>query len=145
MAGDRPYADSLVVTRTVRIVIPFVITYGIFTMLHGTKSVGGGFQGGVVVAAGVVTLAFAFGVAQTQTALGPRVLTVVAAGGIGLIAGVAAASLALGGAFLDATVYAGLSIPGAAVYAVELVEIGIGLTVASVIVMMFFTVARAEP
>lgn len=145
MAGDRSYTDSLVVTRTVRAVVPFVVTYGIFTMLHGTKSVGGGFQGGVVVAAGIITLAFAFGVGQTQAALSPRLLTWVAAGGIALFAFVAAASLALGGTFLDANVYAGLSIPSAAVYAVELVEIGIGVTVASVIVLMFFTIARAEP
>jgi multicomponent Na+:H+ antiporter subunit B len=145
MADDRLYTDSVVVTRTVRAVVPFVITYGIFTMLHGTKSVGGGFQGGVVVAAGVVTLAFAFGVGQTRAALDPRLLAGVAAGGLGLFAVVAAASLALGGAFLDAAVYAGLSIPGAAVYAVELVEVGIGLTVASVIVVMFLTIARAEP
>jgi multicomponent Na+:H+ antiporter subunit B len=145
MAGDRPYTDSLVVTRTVRAVVPFVITYGVFTMLHGTKSVGGGFQGGVVIAAGVVTLAFAFGVDQTEAAVGSRTLAGVAAGGLGLFAVVALVSLALGGAFLDANVYDGLSIPGAAVYAVELVEVGIGLTVASVIVTMFFVVARAEP
>jgi len=144
MTGDRSYTDSPVVTRTVRAVVPFVITYGIFTMFHGTKSVGGGFQGGVVVAAGSILLAFAFGVDQTQAALSPRLLTLVAAGGIGLFALVAAASLALGGAFLDANVYDGLSIPSAAVYAVEMVEIGIGATVASVIVVMFFTIARAE-
>ena len=63
---------------------------------------------------------------------------------IGGIALVAAASLSFGGAFLDANVYDGLSIPSAAVYAVEMVEIGIGVTVASVIVVMFFTIARAE-
>ena len=145
MAGDRPYTDSLVITRTVRAVVPFVFTYGIFTMLHGTKSVGGGFQGGVVVAAGVVTLAFAFGVGQTREAVGSRVLVGLAGGGIVLFAVVAAATLLGGGTFLDVGVYDGLPVPGAAVYAVELVEIGIGVTVASVIVVMFFTVSEAEP
>jgi len=143
--GERPYTDSVVVTQTVRAVVPFVVTYGLFTMLHGTKSVGGGFQGGVVVASGVVTLAFAFGVTQTLAALAPGVLRAVAAGGLLLFAAVAAASLALGGAFLDAGTYARLPVTGAAVYAVELVEIGIGLTVASVISLAFFTLARAEP
>ena len=145
MADDRTYTDSLVVTQTARAIVPFVLTYGIFTMLHGTKSVGGGFQGGVVVAAGVLILAFAFDVGQIQAALDQRLLVRTAAGGIGLFAVVATVSFALGGTFLDTTVYATLSIPDAAVYAVELIEIGIGLTVASVIVTMFLTIARAEP
>jgi multicomponent Na+:H+ antiporter subunit B len=145
VTDDRPYTDSVVVTRTVRAIVPFVVTYGLFTMLHGTKSVGGGFQGGVVVGAGVVTLAFAFGVGQTRRALDSRVLIGGAAAGLVLFAVVAAASLALGGAFLDAGVYAALPVPDAAVYAVELVEIGIGVTVASVVALLFFGIARADP
>lgn len=144
MAGDRPYTDSVVVTKTVRAITPFVLTFGLFTMLHGTKSVGGGFQGGVVVAAAVVTLAFAFGVGQTWRALDARLLVGVAAGGLSLFAAVALASLGLGGAFLDAGVYAGLG-GDAVVYAVELVEIGIGITVASVVSLLFFEIARTEP
>jgi multicomponent Na+:H+ antiporter subunit B len=145
MVDDRLYTDSLVVTRTVRAIIPFVVTYGIFTMLHGTKSVGGGFQGGVVVGAGVVTLAFAFGVDQTSRALNTRVLVGTAASGLVLFALVASVTLVLGGEFLDAGVYRGLPVPKAAVYAVELVEVGIGVTVASVVVLMFFQISRAEP
>jgi multicomponent Na+:H+ antiporter subunit B len=130
---------------TVRAIVPFVLTYGIFTMLHGTKSVGGGFQGGVVVAAGIVTLAFAFGVSQTWRALDSRLLVGAAAGGLALFALVALSSLVFGGSFLDASTYASLPIPTAVVYAVELVEVGIGITVASVIVILFFEIARAEP
>lgn len=144
MSGEAPPSDSPVITRTVRAIVPFVATYGVYTTLHGTTSVGGGFQGGVVVAAGVVTVAFGFGVDRTWRALDARILVGCAGGGIALFAAVALSSLALGGAFLDAGTYAGVPVPKATVYAVELVEVGIGLTVASVVVILFFEIARAE-
>ena len=142
MTGDRRYTDSVVVTKTARAIAPFVLTFGAFTTLHGTTSVGGGFQGGVVIAAAVVTLAFAFGVSQTWRALGPRLLVGGAAGGLALFAAVAAGSIAAGGGFLDPGAFAGL-LPKAVVYAVELIEVGIGLTVASVVVLLFLELAGA--
>jgi multicomponent Na+:H+ antiporter subunit B len=144
MTGDRPYADSVVVTETVRVVVPFVLTFGIFTTLHGTKSVGGGFQGGVVVGAAVVTLAFAFGIRQTRSVLGTEALLWGAAGGLVVFAVVATSSLLLGGTFLDASGYARLPVSKAVVYAVESVEVGIGITVASVIVLLFFRIAGGQ-
>jgi multicomponent Na+:H+ antiporter subunit B len=129
--------DSLLVTVTVRAVTPFVLTFGAFTTLHGTTSVGGGFQGGVVAAAALVTVGFAFGVDQTRRALGPTHLLAGAVGGSLLIAAVALGSLALGGAFLDAGAYGVLPVAKAPVYAVELVEVGIGFTVAAVLGVLF--------
>ncbi|WP_255151425.1 MnhB domain-containing protein [Halorarius halobius] len=128
--------DSVVVTETVRVVAPFVVTFGLFTMFHGTTSVGGGFQGGVLVASAVVTLAFAFGVRETWRALDARLLVGAAGAGVLAFGAVALASLAAGGAFLDVS-----GLPVAPVYAVEAVELGIGVTVASVVVVLFFELA----
>lgn len=141
MTEDRPYTDSPVVTRTVRAVVPFVLTYGAFTMLHGTKSVGGGFQGGVVVSTAVVALGFAFGVDQTARVAGRGAVLALAAGGLTLIGVVAGGSLLLGGGFLDAGAYATVPVADAVVYAVELVEIGIGLAVAGVVATLFFALS----
>ncbi|WP_276259753.1 MnhB domain-containing protein [Haloglomus litoreum] len=132
----RPYRDSVVVAKTVRAVAPFVFTFGLFTMFHGTKSVGGGFQGGVVVAALVVTLAFAFGVEQTWAGLDARALVVVAAAGVLVFGFVALGSLALAGSFLDVTAF-----PGSPAYPIEAVELGIGVAVATVISVVFFELA----
>lgn len=139
-AGD--HTASVVVTATVRAVTPFVVTFGLFTMLHGTTSVGGGFQGGVVVAAAVVTLAFAFGVERTRRAVGTQRSLAGAVVGVGLFAAVAFGSLALGGGFLDVGTYDALGVAKATVYAVELVEVGIGLAVASALSVLFFEISR---
>ena len=69
-----PFTDSPVVTTTVRLLSPFVLTLGLFTLFHGTSSVGGGFQGGVVAAATVITVAFALGLSPTADWIDARVL-----------------------------------------------------------------------
>jgi multicomponent Na+:H+ antiporter subunit B len=127
----RPYTDSVVVTKTVRAVVPFVLTFGLFTLLHGTSSVGGGFQGGVVLGAAVVTLAFGFG-------LDKGLLTGLAVSGVVVFGAVAFAGLALGGSFLRLDAF---PVPKSTVYATELVEVGIGFTVAGVVVVLFFELA----
>jgi multicomponent Na+:H+ antiporter subunit B len=130
--------DSPVVTTTVRLLSPFVLTFALFTLFHGTSSVGGGFQGGVLAAAVVVTLAFAFGVRATSEWLTTgRLLSLVAAApavfGLVAISGIAA-----GGAFLQFDV---LPTPKPSVYATEVIELGIGATVGGVIVVLFVALA----
>lgn len=135
---------SPIVAATARAVAPFLLTLGLFTMLHGTKSVGGGFQGGVVVGSVVVVLAFAFGVDQTREALDSRLLLGGAASGLVVFGVVAVGGLTLGRGFLDVTAYETLGVSNATVYAVEAVEIGIGLSVASVIAILSFEIAGSE-
>ena len=144
MSTQRAYTDSPVVTTTVRLLAPFVLTYGLFTLFHGTKSVGGGFQGGVVAAAMVVTLAFALGIRQTAAWLDRRVLLALVVAGPLVFGVVALAGVLAGGAFLQLDV---LPIPKAVVYGTEAIEIGIGATVAAVVVLLFVRIADgyAEP
>jgi multicomponent Na+:H+ antiporter subunit B len=139
-----PFTDSPVVTTTVRLLAPFVLTYGLFTLFHGTTSVGGGFQGGVVAAATVITVAFALGIRQTAEWLDGRALAALVVAGPLVFGAVALAGVALGGAFLQLDV---LPVPKATVYATEAVEVGIGATVAAVVVVLFVRIADgyAEP
>ena len=132
-------ADSPVVMTTVRLLPPFVLTFALFTLFHGTSSVGGGFQGGVVAASVVVMFAFAFGMQDTAAWLragGLLGLAVAAPIAFGVVA---LAGIASGGAFLQFDL---LPIPKASVYATEAIELGIGATVAAVVVVLFVTLAE---
>ena len=131
--------DSPVVTTTVRLVTPFVFTFGLFTAFHGTSSVGGGFQGGVVVAASVVLVLFTFGLDRTLRWLDTAAITGFAVGGVVVLALVAVAPILFGGPYLDLAAY---PVPKAVVYGVELIELGIGATVATAIVAMVVEVGR---
>ena len=131
---DRPTADSPVVTVTARIVATFVLTFALFTLFHGTSSVGGGFQGGVIAAAAIIILAFGFGVETTSAWLSPRWLLVLVAAGPLAFGVVAFGGILAGGSFLQFDV---LPIPKPSVYATEFIELGIGATVAGVVVSLF--------
>lgn len=133
-----PFTDSPVVTTTVRLLAPFVLTYGLFTLFHGTTSVGGGFQGGVVAAAMVVTVAFALGIRQTVDWLDARALWALVVAGPVVFGVVALAGIAFGGGFLQFDV---LPVAKASVYATEAIEVGIGATVAAVVVVLFVHIA----
>jgi multicomponent Na+:H+ antiporter subunit B len=130
------YRESPVVVTVARLLGPFVVTFGAFVTLHGATSPGGGFQGGVVVAAAVVLLAFAYGIDSVRSWLAGPTLGRLVTGGIGAFLLVAVGSLALGGALLEYTTY-GVDPK----YVGELVEVGIGLTVTGVLVALFTLLA----
>lgn len=46
--------DSVIIRTTSKILIPFVIVFGLYVIINGADSVGGGFQGGAVLAAAFI-------------------------------------------------------------------------------------------
>jgi len=133
-----PYVESPIIMATVRIIAPFVFTFGLFVMFHGADSAGGGFQGGVIVGTVVLMLGIAFGIEVTRDWIGPRIP--VAMIGIGvlvfLLTGIG--SVLLGESFLQYTAY---PVPKASKYGIELVELAIGLIVAGIVTGLFFVIA----
>ncbi|WP_247728466.1 MnhB domain-containing protein [Halovivax limisalsi] len=140
MSIRRPYVESPIIMATVRLVAPFVLTYGLFVTLHGASSPGGGFQGGVIAASVIVMLSFAYGIDPTWEWLDKRVLVGLAAGGIAVFAIVALGPILFGAEFLDLGVYP--YVPDPFKYGIELIEVGIGMTVAGVITILFFALSR---
>ena len=136
----RTYIESEVIMSAVRVVAPFVLTFGLFVTFHGADSPGGGFQGGALVGVVVLMLAFAFGIDPTRRWLGTRIVTVVAALGLVVFAAIGFGSVALGGGFLEYVRYPLLAKPTK--IGIEAVEIGgIALIVAGVIIGLFFLTA----
>ena len=80
------YVESTIIMTTVRAVAPFVFTFGLFVMFHGAESAGGGFQGGALVAAAVLLLAFTFGIESTRAWLASALVrTAIVELGIGAV------------------------------------------------------------
>ncbi|PKM70436.1 MAG: sodium:proton antiporter, partial [Firmicutes bacterium HGW-Firmicutes-18] len=53
--------DDLIVKNITKIVTPFIQLYGIFIILHGHISPGGGFAGGAIIGASLILYTLAFG------------------------------------------------------------------------------------
>ncbi len=137
---DQPYVESVIIMTTVRLVAPFVFTYGLFVMFHGADTPGGGFQGGVIVGSVVVMIGFAFGVQPAREWVANDVVVGLASVGALTFIGIGLGSLLLSGGFLEYRVYAGL-IPHASKYLIELVELSIGAIVGAVVVGLYFVLA----
>ena len=54
--------DSYLVLRVVaKLLMPFILIYGLYVQFHGDFGPGGGFQAGVIFAAGFILYALIFG------------------------------------------------------------------------------------
>ncbi|UCD28574.1 MAG: hypothetical protein JSV03_16075 [Planctomycetota bacterium] len=60
---------SLIVKTITRLVTSFIMLFGIYIVLYGHVSPGGGFAGGVILAAGLILLLLAFGKERTLTVI----------------------------------------------------------------------------
>jgi len=67
---------SIVVKCAADRFLPFVLVFGIYIILFGTVSPGGGFQGGVLVAGGALLLYLGYGVTNAKQAINMEVLRI---------------------------------------------------------------------
>jgi len=73
--------------------ILFILVFGFYIITHGHLTPGGGFQGGAVIASGVVMMIVAFGSNQIKKSLRERHLAVVESSGALIFIGMAFAGL----------------------------------------------------
>lgn len=69
--------------------ILLVLVFGLYIIMHGHETPGGGFQGGAIVASGVALLVVAFGSRDIQKGLKERVLSISVSTGALIFIGVA--------------------------------------------------------
>ena len=135
--GLRHYLVPRVVGR---MVIPFILLFGLYVQFHGDYGPGGGFQAGAIVASSVILYALLEGNAQALRALPMRVLQWLVAGGALLYGAVGVAGMLLGGSFLDYSVLAADPVAGQHL-GILLIELGVGITVTGVLLSVFHAFA----
>jgi multicomponent Na+:H+ antiporter subunit B len=135
------YVESPVIMTTVQLIAPFAMTYGLFLLFHGADTPGGSFQGGAIIGASVLMIAFAFGIDVTREWLRNRTVVALAAGGTAAFAMVGIVPVILGGNFLEYGMYEeafGIK----AKWGLEAIEIlGVAPIVAGVVCGLFFAIA----
>ncbi len=123
-----------------KLLIPAILMFALYVQFHGDFGPGGGFQAGVIFAAGIILYALIFGVEQAKDAVPPWLVRSLVALGILLYASVGVASLLLGGNYLDYSVLAHEPTHGQHI-GILLIEFGVGVTVAAVMVTIFYAFA----
>ncbi len=133
--------DYLVLRVITKLLTPFILLFALYVQFHGDFGPGGGFQAGIIFASGFVLYALTFGVDNAQRILPVGILRTGIAGGLLLYAGVGVATLLLGGNYLDYSVLRHDPVHGQHL-GITLIEFGVGTTVASVMITVFYTFAR---
>lgn len=90
---------NVVVKCGADMMLPFALVFGIYIILFGTVSPGGGFQGGVMVAAAAVLLYLGYGYNTAKNAINTEVLRVGEACGATLYVILGLCGIVLGGLF----------------------------------------------
>ena len=132
-----PYVILRVVAK---LMVPYILLFALYVQFHGDFGPGGGFQAGVIFGAGVILYALIFGLEAARRAAPPALVETLVALGILLYLGVGFAALLRGGRFLEYGVLAHDPVHGQHL-GILLVEFGVGLTVAAVMISIFFSFA----
>jgi multicomponent Na+:H+ antiporter subunit B len=130
----------LVLRVVSKILIPFILVFALYVQFHGDYGPGGGFQAGVLFGAAFILYALIFGLAPARRVFSSRMLAFLVPFGVLLFAGTGIASLLLGSQYLDYDPLLANPIAGQHL-GIFLVELGVGITVAAVMVVVFFAYA----
>lgn len=135
--GRTAIGDQIVLRTVVKVLIPLILLYGIYVQLHGDYGAGGGFQAGVIFAAGFILYDLVFGEGNARLVVPPAWLARLASLGVLLYGGVGMFSLFMGKNLLDYSALASDPVAGQHL-GILLVELGVGITVFSVVLAIFY-------
>ena len=133
--------DSIITQTISRIFTPFIQLFGLYVIMHGHSSPGGGFQGGVILGASFILLGISFGIEKVENILTKRIITIFTSLGVLIYAGVGVTCMVLGANFLD---YSALPVIEPRAMGMLIIEIGVGITVMAVIVLIFHALITFE-
>ncbi|MEQ9560994.1 MAG: Na(+)/H(+) antiporter subunit B, partial [Woeseiaceae bacterium] len=144
-----PQAESeglrhhLVPRVVARLLVPFLVLFGLYVQFHADFGPGGGFQAGALVSAGFILYALVEGESAALRAVSFRALAIMISSGAFLFVAVGIAGILLGGNFLDYSVLLPNPVAGQHL-GILLVELAVGITVTGVLLTIFHTFAARE-
>ncbi len=139
--------NDIIIKSITRLVIPFIQVYGIFIILHGHVSPGGGFAGGALIGTSLVLYTIVFGIDASKRKFSHRVSEYAESGGILFYDFLGLIGLVLTGSFLT-NIEAGFPLgnPGTILSGgmIPLLMVGIGIKVASTFITLFHILIEEE-
>ena len=146
--------DKLVLRVVSKALIPFILLFALYVQFHGDYGPGGGFQAGVIFAAGMVLYGVIFGLSTLREVITPRALEIGVALGVLLYGGVGVLCMVLGadqegvGNFLDYNALGSHAGEGIDAHGQHLgilfVELGVGITVTCAMLAIFYMFAGSS-
>ena len=136
-AADQAMRQAMILRVGSKLFIPLILLFALYVQFHGDFGPGGGFQAGVIFAAAFILYALIYGTAAMHRVAPPARVQVFCALGLLLYIGTGVACLLAGGNFLEYKVLASEATHGEH-YGILLIELGVGITVAAVLIHTFY-------
>lgn len=140
---EKDWEPSISVMDITRRMVPFILMFGIYIILSGHLSAGGGFQGGVVIGAGFIIYTIVFGLEKARRYAPEDILKILNSLGMCIFVSFGFLGIIAGYTFL-ANRTAGIppiGQPGVLLSAGTLlgINIGIGMNVSGAIIRIFYS------
>jgi multicomponent Na+:H+ antiporter subunit B len=135
--------NHLILRVIAKLTIPGILLFALYVQFHGDYGPGGGFQAGVIFGAGFILYGLVYGLENLKRVAPVAVTTSFIAVGVLIFAGVGIASQLLGGNYLDYDVLLADDHAGQHL-GILVVELGVGITVAAVMITIFMTFAGRQ-
>jgi len=135
-----PMSQHIILRVVSKVLIPPIFLFALYVQFHGDYGPGGGFQAGVIFAAAIILYSMIFGLDTARSVISQPLIRLLSAFGVMLYGCVGIVSLLNGHNFLDYSALAHDPLHGQH-YGILLVELGVGITVASVMILIFFNFA----
>ena len=137
--GMKAPTESPIIHIASRGISPVILLIGLYVFFHGHYSPGGGFQGGVLMAAAILLLRLSLGTGLSQVVMPTSITLRLSAVGALIFAGTGVIAMIFGGNFLD---YHFLPLPWfepayLRYYGILLIEVGVILTVMTTLVAIY--------
>lgn len=136
--------EQVVLRIITKLLVPYMLVFGVYVIAHGELGPGGGFQGGVILAAGFILYGLVWGKEELHRFVPRRVTDLLAAGGVLLYSGVGVATMALGGRFLDYSMFNADNKGDGEALGMLLIEYGVGITVCTVMITIYDMISEPE-
>ena len=134
---------NLILRVIAKYLFPVIALFAFYVQFHGDYGPGGGFQAGVILSVAFILYTLVFGLDTAEQVLPHHVLRILASTGVLIYAGTGVATMLMGGNFLDYGLLALNPVEGQHI-GIMLIEIGIGIAVSAVMLMIFFAFAGRE-
>ncbi|WP_416308728.1 Na(+)/H(+) antiporter subunit B [Neptunicella sp. SCSIO 80796] len=133
--------DHHVLRIVSKILIPLILLFAFYVQFHGEYGPGGGFQAGVIFAAGIILYTMLYGLDKARDVMKPTVLRLLCAIGVFIYGSTGVVSMLSGGNFLDYSVLTSDAVVGQHV-GILVIELGVGITIAAGMILIFFAFSQ---
>jgi multicomponent Na+:H+ antiporter subunit B len=135
---------QMILRVVAKLLIPLILLFAFYVQFHGDYGPGGGFQAGVIAGAAFVLYGLVFGLRALRRVAPPAVIEFLIALGLLLYAGVGVVTMLMGGNFLGYNALNHHDPVHGQHLGILLVELGVGITVAAVMMTIYTTFAGRD-